>query len=94
MDKEPKGTEMLGASFLFNHAVTIPSSAFHPLMGRRSWSPARARQGLSQGFRMSPCAWNRDDPAKRVNSSDNHKLDNNSCEHTGWVSGEGGICWG
>ena len=38
VDKEPKGTEMVGASFLFNH--TIPSSPFHPLTGRHSWSPA------------------------------------------------------
>lgn len=40
VDKEPKGTEMVGASFLFNHTVTIPSSPFHPLTGRHSWSPA------------------------------------------------------
>ena len=67
-DKEPKGTEMVGASFLFNHTVTSPSSPFHPLTGRHSWSPARARQGLSQGFRVSPCAWNRDDQQKESTS--------------------------
>lgn len=79
VDKEPKGTEMVGASFLFNHTVTIPSSPFHPLTGRRSWSPARARQGVSQGFRDEPLCMEQRQSAERVNSSNNHKLDNSSC---------------
>lgn len=95
-DKEPKGTEMVGASFLFNPTrVTSPSSPFHPLTGRHSWSPARARQGPESGFQGEPLCMEQRRSAERVYfRSDNHKLDNNSCEHTGWVSGEQGICWG